>query len=169
MSRNIMRISLLTIFVAILHMSLVPTLWGQDDRGCSAAKAAGEWGYVYTGTLFLSPTTPIPVAAVGRYTLDKEGNISGTQTRSIALGETAQEVIKGTSTVNADCTGTATISVYDPKTGNLLRTAVLATVYVNSQREVRYLFESLVVFSGTTSTSIRVVITADAKRVFSRD
>lgn len=166
MSRNIMRISLLTIFVAILHMSLVPTLWGQDDRGCSTAKAAGEWGYVYTGTLFLSPTTPIPVAAVGRYTLDKEGNISGTQTRSIALGETAQEVIKGTSTVNADCTGTATISVYDPKTGNLLRTAVLATVYVNSQREVRYLFESLVLPNGT---SIRVVITADAKRLFTND
>ena len=169
MSRNIMRISLLTIFVAILHMSLAPTVWGQDDRSCSTAKAAGEWGYVYTGTLFPSPTTSFVVAAVGRYTLDKEGNISGTQTRSIAPGEAAHEVIKGTSTVNSDCTGTATISVYDPQSGNLLRTAVLAAVYVNSQREVRYLFESLVVFNGTTSTSIRVVVTADAKRLFSKD
>ena len=168
MTRNIVRISLVTIFVAMLDVSLVPTVWGQDDSSCSTARAAGQWGYIYTGTLLL-PTGPAPVAAVGRYTLDKEGNISGTQTRSIALGETAQEVIKGTGTVNADCTATATISVYDPKTGNLLRTAVLAAVYVNNQREVRYLFESLVVFDGTTSTSIRVVVTADAKRVFSKD
>src|SRR6266850_6371 len=165
MSRNIMRISLLTIFVAILHMSLVPTVWGQDERICSTAKAAGEWGYVYTGTLLL-PTGPAPVAAVGRYTLDKEGNISGEQTRTVAPGEAAQEVIKGTGTVNDDCTGTATISVYDQSGRTLLRTAVLAAVYVHNQREVRYLFESLVLSNGT---SIRVVVTADAKRVFSKD
>jgi len=169
MARNIVRISLLTVFIAMLHMSLVPAVWGQDqeDSSCSTAKAAGQWGYVYTGTLLLA-TGPAPVAAVGRYTADKQGNISGTQTRTIAPGESSHEIIKGTGTVNSDCTGTATISVYD-QSGTLLRTAVLATVYVNSQREVRYLFESLVVFNGTTSTSIRVVITADAKRLFTND
>jgi len=128
------------------------------------ARAAGQWGYIYTGTILL-PTGAVPVAAVGRYTLDKQGNVSGTQTRTIAPGESSHEVIKGTATVNSDCTGTATISVYD-LSGNLLRTAVLAAVYVNSQREVRYLFESLVLPNGT---SIRTVITADAKRVFTRD
>lgn len=167
MLRNIVRISLVTIFVAMIHVSLLPTAWGQDDSGCSMAKAAGEWGYVYTGTLLL-PTGPVPVAAVGRYTLDKQGNVSGTQTRTVAPGEAAHEVIKGTSTVNPDCTGTATISVYD-QSGNLLRTAVLAAIYVNNQREVRYLFESLVVFTGTTGTNIRTVITADAKKSFPRD
>src|SRR6267143_7037287 len=86
MSRNIMRISLLTIFVAILHMSLVPTVWGQDERICSAAKAAGEWGYAYTETLFPSPTTSFLVAAVGRYTCYKGGNMSVAPTRSIAPG-----------------------------------------------------------------------------------
>ncbi len=166
MTRNILRISLVTIFVAMLHMSVVPAVWGQDqeDSSCSMAGAAGEWGYVYTGTLLL-PTGPVPVAAVGRYTLDKEGNVSGTQTRTVAPGEASHEVIKGTATVNSDCTGTATISVYS-QSGTLLRTAVLAAVYVNNQREVRYLFESLVLPNGT---SIRVVITADAKRVFTND
>jgi hypothetical protein len=164
MTRNIVRISLVTIFVAMLDMSLAPTVWAQHDSSCSTARAAGQWGYLYTGTLLL-PTGSVPVAAVGRYTADKEGNISGTQTRTVAPGEAAQEVIKGTATVNSDCTGTATISVYN-QSGTLLRTAVLAAVFVNNQREVRYLFESLVLSDGT---SIRVVITADAKRLFRED
>jgi len=166
MTRNILRISLVTIFVATLHMSLAPAVWGQDqdDRGCSTAKAAGDWGYVYTGSLIL-PTGAAPVAAVGRFTADKEGNISGTQTRTIAPGEASHEVIKGTATVNSDCTATGTISVYS-LSGTLLRTAVLAGVFVNNQREVRYLFESLVLPNGT---SIRAVITVDAKRVFTND
>ncbi len=74
-------------------------------------------------------------------------------------------VIKGTATVNSDCTATGTISVYS-LSGTLLRTAVLAGVFVNNQREVRYLFESLVLPNGT---SIRAVITVDAKRVFTND
>jgi len=61
--------------------------------------------------------------------------------------------------VNSDCTATGTISAYS-LSGTLLRTAALAGVFVNHQREVRYLFESLVLPNGT---SIRVVITVDAK------
>jgi len=67
--------------------------------------------------------------------------------------------------VNSDCTATGTISVYS-LSGTLLRTAVLAGVFVNNQREVRYLFESLVLPNGT---NIRVVVTVDAKRVFTND
>jgi hypothetical protein len=137
---------------------------GSSDRSCSTAKAAGEWGYVYTGTLFL-PTGAVPVAAVGWYTFDKEGSVSGTQTRSVAPGEAAQEVIKATGTVNSDCTATATVSVYD-QSGNLLRTAVLASVYVNNEREARSLFEWLMLSNGT---SIRAVITVEAKKLFPED
>ncbi|PWT80177.1 MAG: hypothetical protein C5B58_12165 [Acidobacteria bacterium] len=115
--------------------------------------------------MLLLSTGAVPVAAVGRYALDKDGNFSGTQTRTIAPGEAAQEVIKGTGTVSSDCTATATVSVYD-QSENLLRTAVLAGVYVNNEREVRYLFESLVLSNRTT---VRVVITADAKRSFPQD
>jgi len=166
MARNILRISLATIFVAMLHMSQAPAVWGQDQEksSCSTARAAGEWGYVYTGSLIF-PTGAAPVAAVGGFTADKDGNISGTQTRTIAPGEASHEVIKGTATVNSDCTATGTISVYS-LSGTLLPTAVLAGVFVNNQREVRYLFESLVLPNGT---SIRVVITVDAKRVFTND
>ena len=85
--------------------------------------------------------------------------------RADQSGEAAQEVIKGTGAVNSDCTATGTIAVYD-QSGNLLRTAVLAAVYVDNQREVRNLFESLVLSNGI---SVRVVITADAKRLFPQD
>jgi len=156
----------MTILIAMLHMGLAPTVWGQDqeNRSCSTARAAGEWGYVYTGSLIL-PTGAAPVAAVGRFTADRVGNISGTQTRTIAPGEASHEVIKGTATVNSDCTAAGTVSVYS-LSGTLLRTAVLAGVFVNNQREVRYLFESLVLPNGT---NIRVVITVDAKWVFTND
>jgi len=164
MQRNIMRITLVAISVAMLCMILVSTAWGHNDSSCSTAKAAGEWGYVYTGTLLL-PTGAVPVAAVGRYTLDKEGNVSGTQTRTVAPGEAAEEVIKATGTVNSDCTATVTVSVYD-QSGNLLRTAVLASVYVNNEREVRSLFKSLMLSNGT---SIQAVVTLEAKKLFPED
>jgi hypothetical protein len=124
---------------------------------CTPASVAGNWGYTYTGTLLL-PSGPVPAAAVGKYTLDADGNISGTQTRSLA-GETAQEVIKGSGTLNSDCTGTATIGVYD-QSGNLLRTGVLAQVYVDNGKQGRAIFESLTLADGTP---LPVVITADAR------
>jgi len=73
MTRNILRISLVTIFVATLHMRLAPAVWGQDQEksSCSTARAAGEWGYVYTGSLIF-PTGAAPVAAVGRFTGHRE-------------------------------------------------------------------------------------------------
>jgi hypothetical protein len=155
MKRNIVHATLGIISFAVLLASLAPTAHAAT---CTLANVAGNWGYTYTGTLLL-PSGPIPVAAVGRYTADLDGNISGTQTRTVA-GAAAQEVIKGSGTVNSDCTGTATIGVYD-QSGNLLRTGTLAAVYVNNGKEIRDIFESLVLPDGT---SLPVVITAEAKK-----
>jgi hypothetical protein len=107
---------------ATFLLSLAAVAQAQEDRTCSNAGVAGKWGYTYTGTLIL-PTGAVPVAAVGRYTLDVQGNVSATQTRSVA-GSTAEEIAKGTATLNSDCTGTYTVRVYD-QAGNLLRSAVL--------------------------------------------
>jgi hypothetical protein len=99
------------------------------------------------------------VAVVGRYTLNADGSISGTQTRSVA-GATAQEVFKGSATVNSDCTTTGTVNIYD-QSGNLLRTATLAAVFVNNGKELREIFESLVLADGTV---LPVVITGQASK-----
>jgi len=104
---------------------------------CTMASVAGNWGYTYTGMLLL-PLGPVPVAAVGRYTLDADGNVSGTQTRTVA-GASAQEVLKGSGRVNSDCTATATIGIYD-QAGNLLRTGVLAEVFVKNGKQSRAIF-----------------------------
>src|ERR1700687_344461 len=84
---------------ATLTLSAVPSAQAEQ---CSLAGVAGKWGYTYTGAVIL-PTGAVPVAAVGRFTLDADGNISGAQTRSNG-GVSAQETSKGKLTVNADCT-----------------------------------------------------------------
>jgi hypothetical protein len=155
MKRKIARTSLAVHSFAVL-LTLMPAAHAST---CTMASVAGNWGYTYTGVLIL-PSGPVPVAAVGRFTADVSGNISGTQTRTLA-GATAHEVIKGSNTVNSDCTATATIGVYD-QSGNLLRTGVIAAVYVNNGREVREIFESLTLTDGT---SLPVVITAEANKI----
>jgi len=133
------------------------------NRSCSQAGVAGEWGYIYTGTIILS-TGAIPTASVGRFTLDAAGNISGTQTRNVG-GSVAEETIKGTGTVNHDCTATYKVDVYDGA-GNLLRTAVLASVFVDNATELRAMFASLVLPNGA---SIPTVITVNAKKLHSEE
>ena len=155
MKRNNARATLAILSIAVFLATLAPAAHAST---CTMASVAGNWGYTYTGTLLL-PSGPVPVAAVGRYTATADGNISGTQTRSVA-GDTAQELIKGSGSLNSDCTGTATISVYD-QSGNLLRTATLASVYVNNGKEVRDIFESLVLPDGS---ALPVVITAEATK-----
>ena len=148
-----------TLLGMILLVALVGLAPAAHAGSCSQARAAGEWGYSYTGTIIL-PTGPVPAAAVGRFTLDAEGNLSGTQTRSVG-GGVGEEVVKGSSTVNEDCTATFRVDVYDGA-GNLLRTAVLNGVYLDNAAELRAIFASLVLPNGA---SLPIVITVDAKKV----
>lgn len=156
MKRNIARTTLAVHSFAVLLATLMPAAHAST---CTMASVAGNWGYTYTGVLIL-PSGPVPVAAVGRYTADLSGNISGTQTRTLA-GATAREVIKGSATVNADCTTSGTVGVYD-QSGNLLRSATLAGVYVNNGKELKEIFESLTLADGT---SLPVVITAEVNKL----
>jgi len=118
-------------------------------------------GYTYTGTFILPNGGAVPVASVGSFKQDAGGTISGSQTRTV-VGNSAIEKIKRTVSLNADCTGSASINVYDDVSGALLRTAELAVVYVDGEREGRFIFESLVQSGGT---NVPVVITANAKRI----
>jgi hypothetical protein len=155
MKRNIARTTL-AVHSFVVLLTLMPAAHAST---CTMASVAGNWGYTYTGVLIL-PSGPVPVAAVGRYTADVSGNISGTQTRTLA-GATAQEAIKGSSTVNSDCTVTGTIGVYD-QSGNLLRSATIAGVSVNNGKELKEIFESLTLADGT---SLPVVITGEANKI----
>jgi len=64
------------------------------------------------------------------------------------------ETLSGTYSVNADCTGTATINVFHA--GVLARTTNLAVIFDDSERELRAIFMT----PGT-------VLTVQGKRLFS--
>jgi hypothetical protein len=131
------------------------------SMGCSAAAVAGEWAYTEAGSVIPS-SVAVPFAAVARYTLDAGGDLSGTATSSSG-GTIANVTLKGTGTVNPDCTGTLTVGVY--ASGSLVRTATFDVVYVDGTREARAIIASLVLANGTIVPS---VLTVDAKKVFER-
>jgi hypothetical protein len=133
-----------------------------EASACSAASVAGSWAYTYTGTIF-TPNGPLPAASVGHYSQDAAGNLSGSQTRSVA-GASGVEDITGNVTVNRDCTGTGTINVL--VNGQLQRTAVIAVVYDKNGNHARYIFQSLTLPDGT---NIPVVLTIDGNKIFPRN
>jgi hypothetical protein len=129
---------------------------------CSLSGASGSWAYTYSGTIF-TPAGPVPAASVGRFSQGAGGNVTGSQTRTVA-GASGVEDISGSVSVNADCSATATINVL--VNGQVIRTAVLALVYDNNQKQARGIFQSLTLPNGT---NVPVVITIDLARVFPKD
>jgi hypothetical protein len=129
---------------------------------CSQVSAAGSWAYTYTGTIYTS-NGPLPLASVGHFKQDAEGNLTGSQTRSVA-GDAGVEHIAGNIAMNKDCTAAATIKVF--VNGQLQRTAVLALAYDNDGNQVRGIFQSLTL---PDNTNVPVVITIDGSRVFNKD
>ncbi len=133
-----------------------------NARSCSLTGTAGKYGFTLTGVVILG-AGPVPIAAVGKAALDATGNVSGTESRSVG-GGFADETFTGTYTVNADCTGTATIAFYDA--GQLARTSVLSLVFDNNEREIRMVQKSLQLPNGAF---LPVVITVEARRIFPED
>jgi hypothetical protein len=150
----------LLVLGAVLLATLAPLQ--AHAASCSTASTAGSWAYTYTGTIF-TPNGPLPAASVGRFSQDTGGNISGSQSRSVA-GQSGAEDISGTISVNSDCTASATINVL--VNGQLLRTAELALVYDSSGNHMRAIFQSLTLPDGT---NVPVVLTVDANRLVNRD
>jgi hypothetical protein len=125
---------------------------------CSAAKLAGNWGFTLNGVVVL-PTGPVPIAAVGRATLEANGTITGSEARSVG-GQYADETSTGTFTVNPDCTGTLTLNFYED--GQLVRTSILSVVVDDANLEVRMVQKSLTLPDGTV---LPVILTGEVKRM----
>ena len=141
--------------LAIFLLSLAPGV----HAACSNASAAGSFGFTTNGTLFL-PIGPAPVAAVGSINFDRDGRTTGSQDRSVA-GDVAHETLTGTLTVNRNCSLTLVADVFDTS-GNLVRTSMIQGVLVNNGKQIRAIFESVVLPDGT---SLRAVLMTDADRI----
>jgi hypothetical protein len=128
----------------------------KDDCTCSIFDVAGTWGYSETGTMYLpAPYGATPYASVGSYTIELDGSVSGARTASLG-GTILKATIKGVATVDSDCTGTVTLSFFDPS-GNPAGTAVKAIVYVDNAKEARMII--------TTAPYPSVLVT-EAKKLF---
>jgi hypothetical protein len=121
---------------------------------------AGEWGTQGSGWLIL-PTGAVPAAGVTRFTRDAEGNFTGTET-SVAGGKVSEFILKGTTTINPDCTGTRSYGKYDQQ-GNLAFTVEEALVWVDNETEVRVVTTSLVRADGT---HVPAVVTGNGRKLF---
>ena len=142
---------------ALLLISVAPRV----HAACTSATAAGTFGFTTTGTLILSNVGPAPVAAVGSITFQLNGDVSGSQDRSVG-GAFAHETITGTLTVNPDCTTVLLANVYD-NNGNLVRTSTIDGVIVNNGKEIRAIFESVV--AKPSGAVLPAILTIEAVRI----
>ena len=132
-----------------------------SPKGCSTESAAGNWGFTLTGTaIFPSPNGPVPVlvAAVGRIAADDNGNLIGTEARSVGGGY-AEETVTGNWTVHPDCTGTLQANIYE--SGQLVRISVTSVVFDDNSRAVRMVQKSLALPNGT---EVPVIITLEGRK-----
>lgn len=155
MRRNIKRIALATLLFAGAALAQ-----GPQSPTCTMTGRAGEYGFTWSGTMFL-PTGPVLVTAVGRSTFDDAGNFSATQTLNRG-GTVIHLTVKGTYTQNPDCTGTVTANTYD-SSGNLVSKVTWANVSVNNMTEAHGVMTS---FATADGTNVPVAITSFNKKLF---
>jgi hypothetical protein len=158
---NVTRILVLLSLVLFFAVA-TPNVSADDHKHCSYRGVAGRYAFTLNGVLIL-PTGPVPIAAIGTAFLDADGNVSGTESRTVG-GDFADETLTGTYTVNPDCTATTTIDFYEA--GQLVRTSVLSLVFDNNERAVRMVQKSLQLPNGAF---LPVVVTVDAKRIFTEE
>jgi hypothetical protein len=153
------------ICLVTFSLSVAGAAAAKNPGACSNASLEGAWGYTETGTVVVpSPDGPVPVVAVavGKYDFDFAGNFSGTQNSS-AGGTVSQDLKLGTYVVNADCTGTLTLQIYDPSGTTLRRTSVWPFVLVDNATEMRGIMTSMVLPNGV---ALSPIMTVSAKKLF---
>jgi len=156
-------LSLLTsMLLAGLALGMAPLA---QAHTCSKSSGEGRWAFTVTGSVILPNGAAVSVAQVGTYTQDREGNLSGRQTRSLG-GSVAQEAFTGTASTSSNCTGTATIAVYDKASGALVRTTTLDFALDDSTNQARAIVTSIVLRDGT---NLGPVLTLDYRRLSSKD
>jgi len=140
-----------TLLACGLALCLAATLPAQAEP-CSFARVAGSYGYTTAGFVATPTGAFVPAAAAGRITFDRNGNVSGTQTRVVA-GSALDETYSGTYTVNPDCTGSFTVLV-QPDT----RTSTVNLVWTDNANG-----------AGAVFTTPGFVLTATARRIHPKD
>jgi len=147
MKNTIVRTALAVVFAMGLIASLTAPAHA-GDRPCSLAGAAGNWSLTDQGTVVgVGPRT-----AVGIFTLDEKGNLTNGVATSSLAGTIADETYSGTYTVNSNCTGTLTVTIYSGTTELFVLTA--NTAFDDGMREMRAIFTSATEPNGTVLPTV---------------
>jgi hypothetical protein len=136
---------------------MTPTVWADESAPCSLGGAAGNWSFTDNGTI-VSPPLGLR-AAVGRFTLDAEGNLVNGVATSSLNGNVAGETFYGTYSVGHDCTGKIDVKIFSSSVE--LFEVTLFTAFDNNMSELRALFTSVAAPNGTQLTT---VVSLDAKK-----
>ena len=110
MKRTIIRNMFTVTLTTALAVGIAPTAQAAD-KGCSNATLTGTFAYINTGFFTNAAAPPAqagPFAGVGVETFDGNGGTTANAWVSIN-GNIFQLTIKGTYSVNPDCTGTLTL------------------------------------------------------------
>jgi hypothetical protein len=84
----------------------------QAAEPCTIADFEGGWGFSFSGIVVGGPFEG-SFAAAGQFTADENGSFSGSDTLSFN-GTIIPRSFTGTAVVNANCTGSATLTVAIP-------------------------------------------------------
>ena len=103
-----MRFALRLSFVTAA-LTLTAVIAIADTAPCDAKSLTGNYGYKLTGFVYDNQGYTYYLGAVGRIVSDGAGNLTGTDTYSFD-GTVAKRQISGSYTVNADCTGSITLT-----------------------------------------------------------
>ena len=144
-------------------VGLTGTAAAQSNPACSTKTLRGVWGYTETGWV-IAPTPgggtiTVPAAAVGRYGFDGAGYFEGKQNSS-ANGSVGSDTKDGTYVVNADCTGTLTLTAY--RDGVPQRLSVWTFVLVDNGLEMRGIMTSMTLPNGVP---LAPIMTMTARQV----
>ena len=102
------RTLLLIFFSVSFVLGTGPRAQAGQEHSCTTASLSGTFGYTSAGTLVGAESGPF--VQVGRQTFDGKGNTTATAITSVN-GNSFPVTIKGTYTVNPDCTGSLTLNV----------------------------------------------------------
>ncbi len=147
MNRHSFRIAFTAIVIVV---GLAGTAAAEGRPRCSNATLNGAWGYTETGSVIAPAptggTVVVSAAAVGRYEFDRAGNFDGEQNSS-AGGAVGHDTKEGTYAINADCTGTLTLTAF--RDGVPQRLSIWTFVIVDDGREMRAIMTSMTLPNGT--------------------
>jgi hypothetical protein len=154
MKRNFAGVRFAVALAAALTVSMATPAHAWTPK-CSLASVAGNWAFTDNGTVIgVGPRT-----AVGVLTLDGSGNLVNGVATSSLNGSVAQETFSGTYNVTSDCSGTASIQIFESGTEILALTMNLA--FDEGSKEMRAIFNTLTLPDGTV---LPTVINLEARK-----